>query len=339
MHRLSGERGAVTVLVALLMPVVLLGLGAIVLDFGALYAERRQLQNGADAGALALAKDYARSASPTCVPGAGTGLAGSYANDNANDAAGSNVQSVTCPAPNRVRVTTSTSSADGGFLRPFLGQVLGAGNTTVTSSAVAAWGPPSSLMSGLPLTISQCEYAAYTSGGLAVGPPFNTALERVLHFHNDTAHESGCPSSTSGSDAPGGFGWILSGNCQATTSLASPTLDADPGLNIPSSCTSSYLDSLLGTVVGIPVFGTTNGLTGANLDYHLGPGYVGFYLTGYRLSGNPAFVRDSPTLSASRTCSGNQRCIYGYFTTDPTPAAGTVGSGTPMGVSVVQLTE
>ena len=41
------------------MLVVLLGVGALVIDVGALYAERRQLQNGADAAALAVAADCA----------------------------------------------------------------------------------------------------------------------------------------------------------------------------------------------------------------------------------------------------------------------------------------
>ena len=52
------DRGAVLVWVALML-VVLLGIGALVIDVGALYAERRQLQNGADAAALAVAADCA----------------------------------------------------------------------------------------------------------------------------------------------------------------------------------------------------------------------------------------------------------------------------------------
>ncbi len=339
MRGLRDDSGAVTVLVALLMPVVLLGLGAIVIDAGALYAERRQLQNGADAAALALAKEYASTASATCVPGAGVGTADPYADQNSNDIFGSVTEAIECPAPNEVRVTTATRSGEGGSMRPFLAQFLGAGDTTVRAVAAAAWGPPSGLTSALPLTISECEYNAATSGGLAVGPPFDAALEEVLHFHNDKTHESGCPTSASGSDAPGGFGWILSSTCQATTSSATPVYDADPGLSIPSGCTSSYLASLIGTVVSIPVFSSTNGLTGSNLDYNMNGGYVGFYLTGYRLSGNPAFVRNSPSLHPSRRCTGEQRCIYGYFTTDPTPGSGVIGTGPFMGVNVVQMTE
>ena len=51
------ERGAVGVLVAVLLAGgVLLGLGAMVIDVGQLYQERAQLQNGADAAAVAVAK-------------------------------------------------------------------------------------------------------------------------------------------------------------------------------------------------------------------------------------------------------------------------------------------
>ncbi len=51
-HKLSSERGATLVYVALIM-VVLLAFVALAVDVGHLYAERRHMQNAADAGALA----------------------------------------------------------------------------------------------------------------------------------------------------------------------------------------------------------------------------------------------------------------------------------------------
>ena len=346
MHRLRGDRGAVAVLVALLVPVVLLGLGAIVLDFGKLYAEKRQLQNGADAGALAVAREYASSLAQTCVAGAKVATADDYADRNANDTAGSAIKSVECPAGNKVRVTTSTLSSDGGFIKPVLAQLLGAGPSTLEATAAAAWGAPHGLTSGLPLTISACEFQAYTTSGLAVGPPFDPALERVLHFHSQD-HVSGCPASKSGQDAAGGFGWVDTPEttCATTTSFADPTLDADVGLSVPSACTSAYFKSLVGTVVSVPIFSKTNGLTGNNIVYTLSR-FEAFYLTGYKLSGGPEYTMDSPTLPSSkdkttlvRNCDGEERCIYGYFTKDPTPGSGTVGSGTSAGVTIVQLTD
>ena len=49
------------VLVALLLA-VLIGVGALVIDAGTFFAEKRELQNGADAAALAVAADCANGA-------------------------------------------------------------------------------------------------------------------------------------------------------------------------------------------------------------------------------------------------------------------------------------
>ena len=62
MQRLrKDERGAVAIIVALLM-VVLIGFAALAVDISAMWAEKRQLQNGADAGALAIAQECAKGA-------------------------------------------------------------------------------------------------------------------------------------------------------------------------------------------------------------------------------------------------------------------------------------
>ncbi len=55
--RARGERGAVTVLVAILLPVLIL-LGSIVIDVAGWYQQSRHLQLQADAGALAGAQDF-----------------------------------------------------------------------------------------------------------------------------------------------------------------------------------------------------------------------------------------------------------------------------------------
>ena len=60
LSRRHDERGAVAFFMAVVM-VVVLGFGALVLDIGALVQERRELQSGADAAALAVAKDCAGS--------------------------------------------------------------------------------------------------------------------------------------------------------------------------------------------------------------------------------------------------------------------------------------
>ena len=79
-RKLDGrDEGAVLITVALMMT-VLLGVGALVIDLGALYVEKRELQNGADAAALAIAQGCA--AGDCGAPGA---IAQQYVNLNARD--------------------------------------------------------------------------------------------------------------------------------------------------------------------------------------------------------------------------------------------------------------
>ena len=69
MTRMRDERGAVgTVFAILLAGGVLLGMLAIVVDVGRLYAEREELQSGADAAAIAVAQECARDDSPAGCP-------------------------------------------------------------------------------------------------------------------------------------------------------------------------------------------------------------------------------------------------------------------------------
>ena len=74
------ERGAIGVLVAVLLAGgVLTGMGALVVDIGQLYQVRAEQQNGADAGALGVAKSCALG---LCDPSVAAG----YANANASSA-------------------------------------------------------------------------------------------------------------------------------------------------------------------------------------------------------------------------------------------------------------
>ena len=63
----DGERGAVAMIVAMLFGFgVMIGLAALTVDVGNINADRRQLQNGADAVALAVAQQCVKDG--TCVP-------------------------------------------------------------------------------------------------------------------------------------------------------------------------------------------------------------------------------------------------------------------------------
>ena len=57
-HQLKQQKGAIFVLTALLIPLLIAFLGAVV-DFGNVYAHKARLQNAADAAVLAGAHQYA----------------------------------------------------------------------------------------------------------------------------------------------------------------------------------------------------------------------------------------------------------------------------------------
>ena len=117
------DSGAVGVLVAILVGGgVILGLGAMVVDVGQVYAERAQLQSGADAGALAVAKSCAQG---TCA----TGAASSYA--NANSAHGSSAVDLVCGSgsmgacPPSTGVMTDCQSSPSAGTNPVCGRMPG----------------------------------------------------------------------------------------------------------------------------------------------------------------------------------------------------------------------
>ncbi|MGN6609589.1 MAG: pilus assembly protein TadG-related protein [Jatrophihabitans sp.] len=276
-HRAGSERGAVTALLTILVGTgVLLGTGAIVVDVGQLYSERTQLQNGADAAAIAVAQKCAISLT-SCA--AGVSSAPRYANLNASDGAsavdsvcgrsaiggltvcsGATGTLVTCPslpsAGNFVDVHVSTKQANGSTLLPPTFAAHLAGNSAFTGSHVlacarATWGAPSK-NTGLALTISLCEWLRATSTGtiskyVAQGPypsptPWPPAYTTGIAGTEQVLqlHGSGntCSGSPSGFDLPGGFGWLTpdTGGTCITTVSAQGTVSENPGNSASSAC-------------------------------------------------------------------------------------------------------
>ena len=258
-----------------------------------------------------------------------------------------------------VQVHTETLTAGGETRMPPLlirgfdqlrgGGVSGGTGKTVSACARASYGAPASLTSALPLTISTCEVDIHVGSppALAPAPPAplsDLSYEKVLYFHDTTeATPSSCPGSGSGMDSPlsGGFGWLDSTSCVATTDV-NGHYPVDPGSSAPGDCSVSALRSMVGKVVDIPIFGGTNGLTGSKGAYVI-DGYASFVITGFYLGGSyrePSYLsstgpKDLPCGDAPTT--GSQRCISGYFVEDPKPATGPI-SGPSTGVTVIQLT-
>ncbi len=262
----EGERGAAGVTVAVVM-LVLIGAGAMAVDVGQIYAERAQLQNGADAGALAVAK----SCDPgPCTPSLAGPLANANANDNASDAA------VDLSVTGQVTVTTSTRNGSSSFLTKMFASALNTGPVTVGATSTAAWGYPGSGPATLPITFAPCQFDV------------DGAVHTILTHGSETCVSD----SPSGAAIPGGFEWLMPdpGKCQATVypddpstaSVVDPYAKTNTGLSIPSEC-KDVIPTYLNKVILFPVFTPATG-TGAGGKYYI-KGYAAFLLLGYSFPG------------------------------------------------------
>jgi Flp pilus assembly protein TadG len=307
MRRLNDERGAVAVMVALLM-VPLLVCTALVVDVGSAYVRKRQLQNAADAAVLAVAQDCAGGA---CGNISSTATTFAAANVGAGTATAN-------PSVSGSTATVSTSSTVDFFFAP----VIGIDDTQVTATATAVWGSPTGGRAALPLAFSWCAFAAQTGGGV----PSTTTPATIMLPKTDATACSG----PTGNPVPGGFAWLKadSTGCITTSSITGQT-PSDPGRSLPSICSPADFVALQNKVVLLPVYEAFGG-TGSNAWYDI-YGYVAFKLTGYSFGGQ--YKWNAP-------CTGNDSCIRGYFTTFVAPSdAFTYGAGTPdLGARIVTLT-
>lgn len=244
------DEGAVAVVVAVLA-VVLFGFGALVIDVGAMYTERRQLQNGADAGALAIAQTCLISTCPgqAGAEGSATGYAGS------NDRVDGEASASTCgtgsadwqvcadppavpPGVKYVSVIDRTVSVrpDGTTddkLPPILARVLDNSydGKQVSAKSTVAWGyGTASGAPVLPFIMSVCEWQRFLSdhGGMGYadrpadlpdlttdpGSSFPWDYEREVFTHAGGTECTFNPSGQTGADAQvsGDFGWLYDGS-------------------------------------------------------------------------------------------------------------------------------
>lgn len=299
MQRLRDDRGAVAVLTALLL-VPLMVCAALVVDIGASYVQRRQLQNAADASALAIAQDCGKG---NCSAGNNQTTANSFTSANApGRAATAQVAPVT---GNTVTVTTKAT------VNYAFAPVIGISNNTVTAKASASWGSPTGGQSILPLAISLCSFKAQTGGG----HPTGTTPVTIQTSKDDNTECTG----PSGNVVPGGFGWLKIDDvpgCIVTTSITN-VVYSKPGASRP--CDDSYFTAQLQQTVLLPIFDVAGG-NGANAWYQI-YGYAAFRFTGFNFQ-------------------GSHLSIQGYFTVflDQFPTF-TYGAGSPdLGARAVTLT-
>lgn len=329
----NGQRGAAGVIVAILM-LVLIGAGAMAVDVGQIFAERAELQNGADAGALAVAQTCASSSG--CTQSTANSVAKALADSNSKDSV-SNVRSVDLSVANQVTVKTSTidGNSHAGFLTKMFASALNTGPATVGATATAALVAPGG-GGGFPLAFSnKCwDLTAATNTG---------TMQKISWKPGITC------TNPSGHTIPGGWGWLddPDADCKVVTTVGN-VAGSDPGNNKPSQCATiltgwiSTLSSGAVLDVPFPVFDTATG-TGNNGSFHL-IGYATFRITGWKFGQNSPYEYRNTTAAtgnANLACSGGQdRCIIGKFvkfvSLDDIQSNGS-GPGANLGTVVVKL--
>ncbi len=351
MRRLGDEDGVTAVLIALLLT-VLLAFTALVIDVGSMHSEVRQLQNVADAAAIAIAQDCAGANCGTPAATAQTYAAGNSL-DSVSDTA------VAIPGTNgsnSVTVTASTRQTTGGndgatnTLAWALAQVLGQNEVTFQRQATASWGVLGGPAATIPLTFSMCEWNDMLTGDPNGVPDPETDLpsaEVTVYHHTQTQAATNNCSGPAGQNISGGFGWLDeagTGTCTANVDdegwVGGDTGSSSPTPAEATGCTSAFFQSLIGQVILMPIFGpaddaaiTDTGIvgTGSNAQYYI-RGYAALRVTGYRFGGaNPTY---------NTPCNNPSRCIRGYFeafyTLDNVPTGS--GSGSDYGTYTVGLT-
>lgn len=327
------ERGAAGVLVAVMM-LVLMGAGAIAVDVGQIYAERAQLQNAADAGAMAAARRCYDAGG--CTGSQATSWAAELTGPNSNDGA-SNIASVNLSVSRQITVVTSTrnGTSGAGFLTQMFSRALNAPPVTVGARATASFAPPSS-GSGFPLAISDNCYNL--SGAAATG--------EVQKF---SYKPGGTCTGPSGTEIPGGWGWLdQSSPCVAATTIGSNELGSDPGNNPPSGC-STILAGWKATIeaggevtVTLPIFDDATN-AGQNGSFNI-IGYATLRIWGWKFGNNHEYefrnTASDPGMNSDLACAaGNNRCVIGQFVRFETidSAGGTPGTGADLGTVEFRL--
>ena len=335
------ERGAVAVVVALLM-VVLLAAGALAVDGGMLYAKRAQLQSGADAAALAVAQKCAASLTDPLCSTTST-LASTLAQGNMA-AAQAGIASLAVDTTARTVTATTQPLQPGvqtGSVSTFLARTLGISSVSLGATAQAAWGSPSTGIAPFPLAISVCQVQNLIDGAY-----------QLLQDHG-TGYNLSCTWSPSGLLVPGGFGWLKqdTGQCGATINIAQSEGGSDPGNNPPSNCDSVFaqwytsLQSGKSPTVLLPVFTAVSG-TGSSAIYTL-KGFAAFSVLGWKFSGGtasstpPYYVyNNQPVGLPLLACTGNCRGIIGKFITFVTlDSTYQVGAPNNFGATIVRMTQ
>lgn len=316
MRRLSDDRGTMAIIVAVLFT-SLCGMAALAIDIGALLVEHRALQNGADASAIAIARDCMDSVmqppGPTpCTQAAADATATTYFAPTGTlfDTTVTPAATVTLSAPafgGRVGGVTVVGDID---QPPLFARFLGV-TTPIDVSAVATarWGPVTTLDTVFPLVVCDGALPAPNVGPdtLIVPAPTSPPLE------------------CDGAPFQQPFGWMPVDDPAACTSeidlLPATSIDVNSASTEPTNagCVSA-IDDLHDAID----FGTAEDRTRVLAVYDPDAGWWGgrpawaliaFEFTGAHFGGRTSHVSAGSWSPACDVTDPTVRCIEGIVRT------------------------
>lgn len=360
MRLLHDERGAISILVGLLISAgVILGMLAMVIDGGRLYSERRLVQNGADAAALAIARACALG-DPACASTtAASTLGRSMANLNAGPDQVSGLEE-TCGAgslgacralrshawecqtvtgiSNYVRARTATRETDGTTIVPgVFSKALGFEGTGLWACSQAIWGAARGAMVTFPIALSACDYVSNASATMQIfSPPSFKPGQGPTCTVTD---KDGVQRTLQ--DMVKGFFYV---QLDPTRRDCLTPVRVNIGDILPRSdnvvqlCGSNYsaaFDSFIGVKTPLPIFDVLPSSSGIGTTTMRVSSFVAFTLRAYTFGGG--VTNGSPPGGWPAECRGSNRCLYGDFGSAVTGDTG-VDPNTPnYGLQAIQL--
>lgn len=362
-QRVREDRGAVATVVAILMAGgVLLGFLALVIDVGQLYVEREELQTGADAAALAVARACAINATECASGIALTAVAQTYADSNSHDnrsqvvAVCGRLSGKVQPCPDEtgnltdcigtvpadptpyLEVRLATQIGDDKFaLPPIFAQTL-AGNAGYEGAAVAACARATwtarAAVTILALTVSTCDYIDATTGPAPDPADLRPTDERQIALV--PGHDNCGPGQAAPWQRPGPAAW-LTGNsaCQVVLPVGGMVTGTLVGAETPTPAgCEDQLRTAQGSraVVYVPVYDRLRTNSPDPTYHHIS--LAPFIVTGWKLGPTATPSVGPSTLSATpdEPCGTTMRCVAGVFVGDPVPL-----SGVAAGAAIVRL--
>lgn len=318
-RRFSDERGANAVLIVFLL-IPMMAFAAIAVDFSAQHAERIQLQNGADAAALAIARECAQNES-ACTASAAETTGNTLITSNSGTPVDGAAEVEELDLTDNL-VTVAAAADFPHFFASLVDSDEDPNNTVVRARAIAEWGSPEKGTT-IPLAIAECELTRHFDPGTETsGDPFILLL--IGPGSGSKKPEECAPG------YPGGFGW-LEGDDTNGDGIPDCTVIVEedvPEPGVPGKsdtkaggCPSDYITALLGKTVLVPLYDSfTGGSTGSSGSYNISR-FAAFKVTGYSVPSAPCI---SPNVKSAGSCylpgeqsrpgfAGGESGLQGYF--------------------------